>query len=511
MATRTTEGALGPPSVRSRSWARVWWAWFGSVGAVLLVWCFVSPVLSGPDEPSHVIKAYAVAHGDLTTSFHRVAQLHGSVPMTDVRVPTGYARLADQPNCYAIYPDTPASCAAPLGAAGPRTSGQTYMGAYPPLYYALVGWPSWFLSPGPAVYAMRVLTALLCAALLAAGLTSATRQLSGALVVGAALALTPTVLWLAGTVNPNSVEICAAFSLWLTGLELLSSDRVPSTGLLVEVGAASVLFVASRSLSPVLLVAVVALLGLAAARRARLDQLWADGRVRRTTVLVGVAFVMSLLYIVTSRSYDAFIVYPYADHPSRLTIVSRAWDETPWLSEQMIGAFGWLTVRLPTAVTGTWLLSVGAFGVAAAAVGRVRERAAVLAAMVATLALPLAAEFVDGPRYGFDWQGRYTLPIAIGVPILSGWALARSGRVRAQVNRALAAVVAVGAAAVLVLSMLRSMDRFVVGASHPLFDGVTGRGIWRGPLTPLTLVALGVVASVAYGAVVYRLAQPDRS
>ncbi len=33
---------------------------------------------------------------------------------------------------------------------------------------------------------------------------------------------------------------------------------------------------------------------------------------------------------------------------------------------------------------------------------------------------PLVAEAASAPRIGFVWQGRYSLPLAIGVPVVAG-------------------------------------------------------------------------------------------
>ena len=124
-------------------------------------------------------------------------------------------------------PTVPASCAPSIGSDTTLAPATTEAGAYPPLYYLLVGWPSRLLAPQPAIYAMRMIGALLAAALLASGLASATQIGRRRLVVtGAALALTPMALYLAGVVNPNGLEIAGAFCLWLAALDLLAcADR----------------------------------------------------------------------------------------------------------------------------------------------------------------------------------------------------------------------------------------------------------------------------------------------
>ena len=129
---------------------------------------------------------------------------------------------------------------------------RTQEGQYPPLYYAMVGWPSLFsLSPDGMVLAMRMVAVLVCGALLASGLASAVGGSMGpAAVAGAVAALTPTVFFMIGAVNPSGLELAAAFCLWLSMLRLLHDDGRPDWHLLARVGIAAVLLACSRPLSP---------------------------------------------------------------------------------------------------------------------------------------------------------------------------------------------------------------------------------------------------------------------
>ena len=41
-----------------------WWISFAVFGALACLWALTTPLGAGPDEPAHIIKAAAVAHGD---------------------------------------------------------------------------------------------------------------------------------------------------------------------------------------------------------------------------------------------------------------------------------------------------------------------------------------------------------------------------------------------------------------------------------------------------------------
>ena len=117
-----------------------------------------------------------------------------------------------------------------------------------------------------------------------------------------------------------------------------------------------------------------------------------------------------------------------------------------------------------------------------------------LAVLAGCVLLPVAAETVSGPKTGLAWQGRYTLTVAVGAPILAGWIIDRSARVPRRVAVAIGVVTAVGVAAIQLISQVRAMNRYVVGLPSGWFDAVH-RGTWAGPSTPLVLLSLAAVAA----------------
>ncbi|MGZ4704303.1 MAG: DUF2142 domain-containing protein [Acidimicrobiales bacterium] len=481
-----------------------WWISFAVFGALACLWSLTTPLGAGPDEPAHIIKAVAVARGDFNASV--VVEHPGprySVPRTTLDVPRAIGALTTARDCYILRPEVPAGCAPSIGADTTIAPATTEAGAYPPLYYLLVGWPSRVLAPQPAIYAMRMIGALLAAALLASGLASATRITRRRLVVtGAALALTPMALYLAGVVNPNGLEIAGAFCLWLAALDLLGhadrEARAP-TRLIARVVIAAVVVASMRPLSPAFLALIVVTIGLAAADRHSLRQLWADRRVRVGLAVVASAVVASVAYVVANRSYDAVIGYTFADDPSRLELAHRSWARSWSRLSQMVGVFGSLDAPLPSAVVGAWVTAVAALAALALVVGRWRDRLMMTAVLAGCVLLPVAAETVSGPKTGLAWQGRYTLTVAVGAPILAGWIIDRSRRVPRRAAVTIGVAAAVGIAAVQLISQLRAMNRYVVGLPSGWFASLH-HGTWAGPSSPVVLLTLAAAAAAAYGA-----------
>ena len=69
-----------------------WWASFLAFGLLGVIWALTVPPVSGPDEAAHVVKAAAVARGDLRTDVRWAenTDVGPRVPHTSVAVAKGY-------------------------------------------------------------------------------------------------------------------------------------------------------------------------------------------------------------------------------------------------------------------------------------------------------------------------------------------------------------------------------------------------------------------------------------
>ena len=92
--------------------------------------------------------------------------------------------------------------------------------------------------------------------------------------------------------------------------------------------------------------------------------------------------------------------------------------------QQMIGVFGWLDTNSPGFTLFLWIVALGSVLTLALLVGPRRLVVATTAILVLTVLLPIALEVPSVCAAGYFWQGRYTLPLAVGVPVLAGIAAA---------------------------------------------------------------------------------------
>lgn len=174
------------------------------------LWALASPLMSAPDEQAHVIKAASVVRGQLQGES---GGAQGEKARVDV--PLFIAATDALPACFASKPAVSAACSPQLPSDATVVTALTSAGNYNPLYYAMAGVPSLFFSGAEAIYAMRIVGALLASAFLALALINLAglRQWRISVLVGF-IALTPMVLFLAGAVNPNALEIATAMAVF---------------------------------------------------------------------------------------------------------------------------------------------------------------------------------------------------------------------------------------------------------------------------------------------------------
>ncbi len=227
-----------------------------------------------------------------------------------------------------------------------------------------------------------------------------------AVLVGA----TPVCLWLAGQVNTGGFEIAAALWLWTAALVLVRAPAV-TRAMVRDVGLAFVLLVTCRGLSPLfgpLALVAVALVAdpprLRALARRRDVRWWGIG---------------SALALGASVAWLAYIQlrYPLDDRPG--TGVGSALGTWDFYLRQTVGVFGVNDVVVPLPAVVAW----GAVAAVVVVVGLVgstgRTRAVAVAVAVGGFALNVTAEGLSLPPIGYYWQGRYVLPVLVGVAVLA--------------------------------------------------------------------------------------------
>jgi hypothetical protein len=382
--------------------------------------------------------------------------------------------------CFIGHQDRLPSCAGPLRV-GPSAIVTTYHGGYPPLYFTLVGSASVVVRGPDGFYSMRLASALLVAALLALAFDTAVRgRRRRLLALGVLAAATPTVFVIGGAVNSGALEVAAAIALWTALLALVErradDPRVP--GLVARATLAAVVLVFARPFSPAWAALVAAVVAVVAGRTTT----WA--LLRRRSVQIGCAVVAiagaaAAAWILLRTPQADFI--RWADHaprPGRLATAQSVAERTGYFLSGMASFDGWpAEPTVPPAAIATGAVSVvivaagaGVLALVTAAVRRSSRHGLILlgALVVGVLSAPIALTAVIANTYFENYSPRYTLPLAVGVPLVAAFLLDQAERLRPRTTRLLAAVVAVAFVVAQLALYWIVAHRFTVGARGPI-------------------------------------------
>jgi hypothetical protein len=471
-----------------------WWTSFAIFAALGLAWMLATPLMTGPDEPAHVVRAASVGRSEL---------LGRSVPKALQVAPIGNAAVivtapgiykdAGNVTCVAMHKKRTAGC---LNLSGTRNEvrQQTYVGHHPPAYYGFVGFFSRIVRPGATqIYLMRALGMLVIAALLASSLESLRRTLVPMwAATGLAIAVSPMVLFLAGTVSPSGVEVGAAIGVWVSGAVLArEADVVVDRRLVDRVGIAMCILVLSRALSPLWL-GLIGLVLLILTTRPGLVALARSHRVWGWGGALAACSVFQLWWYVHASPLSHFVGYPF--HGSGVQLVRISLGKSGEMLREMIGVFGWLDTRAPGFTLLVWVLALGGIATLALGVASTRFVLALLAATAVIVVVPVLVEAAGAHEAGFIWQGRYSLPLGVGVPIIAGIGVGSSEGAK-RLGRRLGIVLVVGLGAAQLLAFAAAVHRYAVGANGIIWFFPDAK--WTPPVPSLLLiVGFGVAVFV---------------
>lgn len=472
---------------------------FGLLFLLMGAYSTATPQGASPDEPAHAMRAYAAAHGQLFGPASR------SVPGTiDLRVSTYFAELESHMPCFKRDITRTPACVTPIAGKDRPAIGHSSTAASTPVFYLAVGWPTLVLDGAKGLYAMRLVAAALCSALLALAFVALRglprfRWATLALAAG----VTPMTLFLSGTVNPNGMEVAATvavFSLLVVTFSAPTSRAVLAWRV-AGITVVSLLLVNTRMIALLwLLLALVAALLLSDRAVLRAVFRWWP-----TWVAVGVIGAVSAAVAVFSlRPRPLTPAYQPAG-------VGSSWFEGFWWAagqtvsfmDGWIARFGWAEIPAPAVAVAIWSCVGGGLLLIGLTLGPVRLRIAALLIALAIVLLPPFSQAAVVEVTGFLWQGRYTLAPAVMLLVLAGMGLDRAlrepgaDRRTALLARVAVVLLAIGQAGAF-LWMLR---RYVTGmtATTTWLDLVR-EPLWQPP-GGWWPVALAAVLAAAAGAV----------
>jgi hypothetical protein len=267
-----------------------------------------------------------------------------------------------------------------------------------------------------------------------------------------------------------------------------------------------------RGLSPLWL-ALIAVGLLALASRSTLRELARRADVRWWGVVVGVFVAFAVAWVLAAGG-NAVAGYPYPPSASTGYLWGQAFGSTWMWLEQLIGTVGLIPTnsltgtRLPIFMLVLWLVALSGLVVVAWPAGSRRHRLVQTALVIAYLAIPVVLTVAEDRSVGKIWQGRYILPLAVGVPFMAAAMIAgRRAYGRPWLDRAAfvgAALLGLGE----IFMFLANLRRFMVGVEGPINFL---HGPWQPPVPAVLLAVVGVVAPLCLIAVLGALTARSRT
>lgn len=386
--------------------------------ALMALWAIATPIGAAPDEPAHLIKAASVVRGEF------IGERGPSGEVVEVPNYIGYTHAQ---TCYAFDETASAECITEVpGDPDSSVDAPTTAGLYNPLYYLLVGWPSLISADSSGIFAMRLVSAALVSLTMAATAAIVMSWRRGAfMALGMLAAVTPMVLFLGGTVNPNSLEIGATL-LALVGVLSITRDpsvnRIGATAFLVA--SSSAVAANMRGLS-LLWLAIALLAPLLSLRLTELRGLLSRRSIQVMIAAIAASAVLAGAWLVSTNSLGAALELagPVTNAPGVGTpgVFGFAWTlfATAEYTQGVIGIFGWLDTPAPTVVYGVWAALFAVIVAGAFVIGRGRPLKSVLLLLTAVLMLPPLLQGLYITEGGVIWQGRYILPLVVCLVVCS--------------------------------------------------------------------------------------------
>ncbi|WP_146251490.1 DUF2142 domain-containing protein [Modestobacter versicolor] len=482
-------------------------SWF-LLSVAISGWAITTPLFASPDEPAHVVKAAAVARGELTGRTIEQPGTYFEI-ITGVEVPEYYADSMDNTECFLQKASEAADCAPDFAAGDNRDAEvQTWIGRYPPLYYAIVGLPSLVSDGTAAVLGMRVVSAVLCAGFFALGLWALRTSRHGRVMLAAGwLAVTPTALFFGGMVNSSGLEIAAGFATWCLLVPLVRDPAAHHVRGRLAAGMTTAVVLLNTRPGSGLLALLIAVCLVVMATREFWRAALAERRWVPASTIGAIGAVCAGAWLLAVDPTASLGGIPDSKLGDVSTALGAAIGLTGRYVKEQLAVFGALNVTLH----GLFLVLLGGAIALLVLAGLVRGRAGTRWALglllVASFVVPVVSQIPSAADLGLIWQGRYGLPMSIGLPIVAMAALtSRHGEDRLTRWSALALTPLV--AGVHVAALFWSLWRYGYGFGVPLFSVPLE---WTPPGTWTMPVAFVVAVSALSAVVAFPLVPPRSS
>ncbi|MDY7526676.1 MULTISPECIES: DUF2142 domain-containing protein [unclassified Cryobacterium] len=404
--------------------------------------------------------------------------------------------LADS-YCFAFKGDLSAACqtsaVTSYSTTLTPTSHGNWSGAYPPVFYALMG-----LLAGNNVAVSIVLMRLVNAALFI-GLSTwlfflLPRSRRTALVASLAVTVVPLGMFLIPSNNPSSWAVISAGTLWISLLGYFETTGRRKTSLGVVAVLATVMGASARADAAIY--AIVAILAVTVLKM----------NVRRRFLVsfllpLGLALVAAFFYFSAGQASFATSGLPSDappdPHRSSQYLLFINFLNVPelWAGTLGLGNLGWMDTHLPAIVA---VIGVGVYCAITFTGLRYmsRRKAIAIAGVLAALWLvPLFVLLQSKAIVGEQVQPRYVLPLVI---LLAGISLVQRSGAPLNITRSQTTVVVAGLGVANSVALHFNIRRYVTGLDVVGWNlNVQPEWWWQGAPSPMAVWAIGTIAFAA--------------
>lgn len=402
------------------SWSRlgVVFCLFALIG---ILWATFVPMGGYNDEWTHARYAAAVVRGEFPVTRCDAKPFKCGDVTCDGRcwisVPKSIAEIRGF-LYLAFNPQLPDSAIAdtPSGESG-NTWVRNSAANYPPLYYLLVGWPTLFLNGAAAWYAMRIVSALLCAlfmTLIFAGLSSVMPWGATFLML---IWITPVTVTFFGAINPQGIEILSTGALAALIFPIGFSKK-PSFSVLL---AASIVLAVSVNIRTPTIIwnFIVVLMWLLLLNLDTIKSIFSLKRwwIPFLIAIGGVTF--STVWTLSTSHLVSVLGTPDPEMGFRGLLKTMAESAFVFYVPQMIGDWGWGDNFIPPLVHIIVSVLFAAVLIYSIILGSWKSRLALLLCLFSIPVTSIVIQYHLLRQAGMMWAGRYNLPLWVAIGVLS--------------------------------------------------------------------------------------------
>jgi hypothetical protein len=223
--------------------------------------------------------------------------------------------------------------------------------------------------------------------------------------------------------------------------------------------------------------------------------------------IVAVCGIAAVTWIVAEHSNRiAYGGPPLPAHEGTLDTLFNIFGYTGTWAQEMIGVFGYLDTPAPFGTFLVWYVAIGLVVLLALSCSARRATATLLALVAIVVFVPVVISYPEVHRFGLAWQGRYTLPMAVGIPILSAALIDAAGAIaRFRVRASVIFCICIGLGDF--ASFFTAQRRYASGLPGPIDPA---QGTWGPPPGNNLMTIWSLVASaLLVGAVAFAISRSE--